>query len=484
MPKDVTLGEGRMGEALLQAYPGQYRDAASESSVFNTSAVHLAQPGAYAGHPMAVGDPDMPANQFVEQYVPGVGKVAIKVPVGHTVKPTPIPHLYQQPYQDVKIPAPPKLSQGPPVMRYKKQANPAPTVPWMRGVGSITPYPQDVAGLGETEAEKQAMRDYYYAMLDRGLEVAEKVKAVADEWARMQETMQQEKQRVTETILQAIPGQDDEMIGNNLQPALDKIDNLFLEPEDKLMDMAALQGWIEINLSSNVVPTMEKIRTALGLGFMDSPKAVEILSSVGLGRPAANYYAENWLLSTWSEVSAYLSKVAPQLAKAKSDLARQKKMAAIVQGEINKSAPEMMARLGITQAEIDQAMKQIGLGNPIVFLVVIAVVLAIGMTAAGAAAVYYHGLAKAAADEGLAGVQKIDTAWREEYQKLLTMAKEGASQDDMNVASAQAGSRMTALTDQVADNIRKAKPSDFGLGSGLLVGALVVAGVIVLAKFV
>jgi hypothetical protein len=43
---------------------------------------------------------------------------------------------------------------------------------------------------------------------------------------------------------------------------------------------------------------------------------------------------------------------------------------------------------------------------------------------------------------------------------------------------------MTALTDQVADNIRKAKPSDFGLGSGLLIGAVVVAGVIVLAKFI
>jgi len=485
MPKDVVLGEGRMGEALLQAYPGQYRDAASESNNFDASAINIGQPGADCGRPMAVGDPDMPMNDLQEREIPGVGKVVVPV----------------SPY-DVQIPAPPRLPAGPPVMRYNVDRSTS-LVPSMRGLNSVTNYPQDmasispfpqdiagvtnypqdIAGLGETESEKSAMREYYNAMFVRGLEIAENVKAVADQWAAMQSIKATSKQNATNLILQGVPGQDDAMVGTYLAPALAKIDDLFLDPEDKLMDMAALQGWIEGNLTANVVPTMQKIQVSLGLGYVGSSKAEGILASVGMGRPAANLYAENWLLTVFEAVSTYLRTVAPQLMAAKTDMARQAKMAGIVQNEINKSAPEMMAKLGMTQDEVNQAMKQIGLGNPIVFLVVLAVVLAIGMTAAGAAAVYYRGVAKAACDVGVAGVKKIDAAWRAEYQTLLDKATSGASPEELNATAEGAGQRMTVLTNAVANDIRNAKPGDLGIGAYLVTGALVLAGAVIAGKY-
>jgi len=515
MPKDVVLGEGRMGEALLQAYPGQYRDAASESNPFDASTINVGQPGADCGRPMAVGDPDMPANEMEERLIPGVGVVVLPKPSFGTVIQIPtakqpkkgnkndgLIKLYKNIRPDVQIPSPPALRPAPPVMRYVPQQYATP-VTAMSGVGSISPfpqdlasispfpqdiagvtdYPQDIAGLGETDAEKSAMREYYGAMLARGLEIAESIKGVADQWAIMQAMKSEAKQRSTNLILQGIPGQDDATVGTYLAPALAKIDDLFLEPEDKLMDMAALQGWMEQNLTANVIPTMQSIQSSLGIGYIESSKAESILASVGAGRPAPNMLAENWLLSTFSGVSTYLDGMAPGLTAAKVNIARQQRMAAIIQNEINRAAPEMMARLGMTQDEVDQAMKQIGLGNPVVFLVVLAVILAIGMTAAGAAAIYYRGVAKAACDVGLAGVKKIDAAWRAEYQTLLDKAKSGASTEELNATASAAGQRMTTLTDAVANDIRNAKPGDLGVGTYLVTGVIAVGAAYVLGKY-
>lgn len=525
MPKDVVLGEGRMGEALLQAYPGQYRDSA-ESAAFDASTINLGQPGASCGRPMAVGDPDMPAHDMRLIDIPGVGQVVapegavmtavesdpfrpepLLVKVSETrkngrYKNPGLINLYKKPSRDVVIPRPPKLPPGPPVMRYLPQRGGAQAV-LMRGVGSISPfpqdlasispfpqdmagvtdYPQDIAGLGETDAEKSAMREYYSAMLVRGLEIAENVKGVADQWATMQAMKAEAKQNSTNLILQGIPGQDDETVGALLSPALNKIDDLFLDAEDKLMDMAALQGWMEGNLTANVIPTMQKIQSSLGIGYIESSKAESILASVGAGRPAPNMLAENWLLSAFSSVSTYLDGMAPGLMAAKVNIARQQKMAAIVQNEINKAAPAMMAQLGMTQEEVNQAMKQIGLGNPVVFLVVLAVVLAIGMTAAGAAAIYYRGVAKSACDVGLAGVKKIDAAWRAEYQTLLDKAKAGASTEELNATASAAGQRMTTLTDSVANDIRNAKPGDLGLGSYIVTGLIAVGAAFAIGKY-
>jgi len=327
------------------------------------------------------------------------------------------------------------------------------------------------------------MREYYSAMLARGLEIAENVKGVADQWATMQAMKAEARQRSTELVLQGIPGQNDETVGAYLAPALAKIDNLFLDAEDKLMDMAALQGWMEQNLTANVIPTMQSIQSSLGIGYIESSKAESILASVGAGRPAANMLAENWLLSAFSGVAAYLDQVAPGLTAAKVNIARQQRMAAIVQNEINKAAPAMMAKLGMTQDEVNQAMKQIGLGNPVVFLVVLAVVLAIGMTAAGAAAIYYRGVAKSACDVGLAGVAKIDAAWRAEYQTLLDKAKAGASTEELNATASAAGQRMTTLTDSVANDIRNAKPGDLGIATYLVTGVVVVGAAAIIGKY-
>lgn len=134
MPTDVVLGEGRMGEALLQAYPGQYRDAASESNAFDASSINIGQPGAYAGRPMAVGDPDLPANEMEERLIPGVGVVVVPKPSFGTVIQIPtakqpkkgkkedgLIRLYKDTRPDVQIPFPPALRPAPPVMRYMPQ---------------------------------------------------------------------------------------------------------------------------------------------------------------------------------------------------------------------------------------------------------------------------------------------------------------------------------------------------------------------------
>jgi hypothetical protein len=79
MPQDVPMGQGYMGDALLAAFPGQYRggDPAPTSPVN-----YLPQPpGAAAGRP-SYSDPDS-GRRLALVEMPGVGQVV--VPVEHTM---------------------------------------------------------------------------------------------------------------------------------------------------------------------------------------------------------------------------------------------------------------------------------------------------------------------------------------------------------------------------------------------------------------
>jgi len=88
MPKDVVLGEGHIGDALLAAFPGQYGAQDTEARVKNPSLE--GQDTAYSGLPtylpgyqgVRATDPDH-GRQFVLQDMPGVGQVV--VPVEHTI---------------------------------------------------------------------------------------------------------------------------------------------------------------------------------------------------------------------------------------------------------------------------------------------------------------------------------------------------------------------------------------------------------------
>jgi hypothetical protein len=70
-----------------------------------------------------------------------------------------------------------------------------------------------------------------------------------------------------------------------------------------------------------------------------------------------------------------------------------------------------------------------------------------------------------------------------EYQTLLDKAKAGASAEELNATAAQAGQRMTVLTDSVANDIRNAKPGDLGVGTYLVTGALVVGAAVIIGKY-
>jgi hypothetical protein len=610
MPTDVTLGEGRTGEALLTAFPNQYRDAATESHIFDTGA-----PGASVGRPMAVGDPDMPAHNMKLVTVPGVGQV---VAVDHTMpgfgmvappptdvpqepfispmlppKPEPImiprppdelieqvalaiaqtvlseakagkyktldqairrivnlasvegpkvnlvtpdfitriadaatkavtpnlkdyfagrPHPFAskgqagqkahpfsnwgaKPNKRIHIAKPPLVSSGP----RPRYVRPVPTNPGYTSIRGISPYPQDLAGMGETDAEKAALAGYYQTMLDRGLEIAENVKSVTDQWVTMQATKDAALGTITEKVIAGTPLQDDQMVSQNLMPALDKIRDLFAGPEESLKDLAALQGWLEDSVRIQVTSTMEQVRAVAGIGPTESSRAEAILASVSAGRPAPVMYAENWILAVFAAVGSYIAKVAPDLSAAKTEVARQQKMAGVIRDEIQKNAPEIMAKYGVSQDEMNQALQQVGLG--IIGLVILAVILAIGMTAASAAALYYRGVAKSAADEGVKGVAKINAAWQDEYQKLLTKAQAGADaiaaeadpdkrvalagqkDAEMNAAAGAAGARLAAITDAVKDDIAKAKPGSLDLGSLVVPGVIVIGAAIALKAF-
>lgn len=79
MPQDVPLGQGYSGDALLSAFPGQYRDEARPQ--VNPSTYLPQPPGAASGRP-SYADPDNGrALRLIE--MPGVGQVV--VPVEHTM---------------------------------------------------------------------------------------------------------------------------------------------------------------------------------------------------------------------------------------------------------------------------------------------------------------------------------------------------------------------------------------------------------------
>ncbi|MGH8896764.1 MAG: hypothetical protein ACRDZ4_07005 [Egibacteraceae bacterium] len=81
MPRDVELGAGYVGDALLAAFPGQYRSAEHEVPTTNPSNYMAVFPGNASGRP-TYRDPDQGrALQLVN--MPGVGQVV--VPVEHTM---------------------------------------------------------------------------------------------------------------------------------------------------------------------------------------------------------------------------------------------------------------------------------------------------------------------------------------------------------------------------------------------------------------
>lgn len=79
MPQDVPLGQGYSGDALLAAFPGQYRDEAPRST--NPSNYLPQPPGAASGRP-SYSDPDA-GRRLALVEMPGVGQVV--VPVEHTM---------------------------------------------------------------------------------------------------------------------------------------------------------------------------------------------------------------------------------------------------------------------------------------------------------------------------------------------------------------------------------------------------------------
>jgi hypothetical protein len=348
-------------------------------------------------------------------------------------------------------------------------------------------------------------------MCKRGFEIAENLKSVADRWLEMQTAKQTAIARITKMASESVPPSTGltpvdtifwlrnlaEVYGTRLAPAVGQINDLFREPESKLMDLAAMQGFLEDSLRVQVLPTLEKIRTEIGIGHCDSDKPLKILKSIGQAPPSFKMYPENMLMKVWADVSMYVEHIAPHLGQAKANMARRQKMAGIIRKEIEKNAPAMMEKLGITQDEMNTALHQVGLGSPAAPLVVLIVVLAIGMTAASAAAIYYNGVAKAAADKGIEGVQKIDSAWRAEYEALLKKAKDNSeviaaetdptkretlaqqAQMEMDSDAAAIGQKMSKLTYEVSKDIAEAKPAGLDIGSlaipALVVGAAVAA---------
>ena len=82
MPTDVELGEGYTGDALLSAFPNQYRDSAKDAKEYSAhggapQAYYAATPGSISGRPTAT-DPDH-GRELAIQNMPGVGQVAVPV---------------------------------------------------------------------------------------------------------------------------------------------------------------------------------------------------------------------------------------------------------------------------------------------------------------------------------------------------------------------------------------------------------------------
>lgn len=76
MPKDVPIGEGYTGEAMVARFPGQYRNPETEIRSEGDRAYYTPEFPGSASAPTAVTDPDQ-GRQMVTRDIPGIGIVSV-----------------------------------------------------------------------------------------------------------------------------------------------------------------------------------------------------------------------------------------------------------------------------------------------------------------------------------------------------------------------------------------------------------------------
>lgn len=317
-----------------------------------------------------------------------------------------------------------------------------PVADWGLSGNDIHVPPGSLGSLGD---ERDEATTAYWALKDRGLETASKIMDLADQYAQVQAIKKAAKEEMARTIAKGVPPpvaggmfgisgavawavQIAGLFGKYLKPAVDKIDAVFSEQEEKMKDGAALLAWLEGKFRANVDPAMRDIRKVIGAGqYSRDQWVVEIAQKAGVAPPDLNLYAEEWAGRGLGIALAYVKRVAPDLATASVQSPRQAKMAALLQRSIDRQ--EIAQKYGIPTSNVETALRSVGLGiEPItVTIIILAVLLAATATAAG----YYYIKAKAVADVGKSEIDKLISFTNDE---VIANLKEQARQSVEAVA--------------------------------------------------
>lgn len=330
------------------------------------------------------------------------------------------------------------------------------------------------SGLGATQirrrtsdpvpkSEAQKAQDYYWAMKNRGLEIASRQLDIVRKWVEIQEMKKKAIEDLKTQVAKSLPSASAkngvsglgffpgpiinwirQIMGiytEVLGPAVKSINDLFAPAEEKLRMSAAMFGWLEGRFSTNVVPMMNKIREDQKIGDYWDSWALKILNATGRPKPPYNMKASSWGLSAFSAVSDYMKANAPELYEAKNNTVLANKAGEILKRAIDKAS--VANELGVPIDQVDDAMKQIGLGITGLEIVLI-VALVAALTAGAAAVLYYKGKADAVAKVGQEEIDRITALSQQQLNDLKKKSQAIVS----NVAAIQDPAERQKAADQ------------------------------------
>lgn len=577
MPKDVLLGEGYTGEALLQAFPNQYRDSSQEVTEFGGIST-FQSPGVTAGRP-SYADPDLP-RPMETKYIPGVGQVV--VPVEHHMAGR-RKKLFQEvqgeidhwkdvitriaseatrfalhgvrhgsirtvgdaeryirahvtrvasrftkrvheiseavAHETIKT-VRPVLEQAlskRKITRLEVAAAKKGAQEDEGGVGNwqsltfsgVSGDQQEVStvesdeagygdGLGISKEERKRAEEYYWALKNGGLELASKILDILDQWREVKSMKEEAGQRILAEVSKAMPpvvpgwgivgpiAYLRELMGlltGRFSPVVKETAEIFRKPEEALKDVAALYGWMMDSWRMNVFPNMGKIRSALGISSYVDSFAVRIIERAGRSKPPFQLSAEEWVTHAFSAVSSRMAEEAQELSRASVEAPRRQRMRETILRSIGKE--KLAAELKISVKDVEESLKQIGMGlEPLTVTVI--VIFSIVTTAATAAAVYYRGQAKKMAEVGKEGISAVENAAREEVAKLRELMKKQTdaisaeadpekrkviaenAKSEVDRAAVSAASKISEVASKAREEVDKTRPAGLDLSSVLV----------------
>lgn len=363
--------------------------------------------------------------------------------------------------------------------------------------------------LGQTE-EDQKLTDYYWSMRARGLEVAQNVADLADQWVEIQGIKQSAKDDLAAIAASAMPpapifgiggavavmAQMASIYTKSFKPAVDQANSLFDGHEERMRMATATFGWLQNNMIGVAASQMDAVRIKVGFADYADTEALDFIRTYSPDVAQDPASAGTWVVRMMRAASNYMGAIAPDLKPSLVDAVRIQAAKSVLLDTLDKSG--IAEKFGIPLGAVDQALKDVGLGEPITIALIIvgialliaagAVVYAVTQNGAAAAAVGKNEIdrMKAVALEEVAKIRAdaaaIVTAVAAEpdVNKRNQLSKDGLA--SLGQTADDAARKITAQADAAKKNIDAARQS-FDFSILLWGGGAALAGFVLLKLF-